>query len=69
MKIKKIPQTNLDYIEIYTENLKENSEFFKQQKMIIDSQIKSSRSFFNNLFKGKDFKTEARKYLKERGLL
>ena len=69
MKIKKIPKTNLDYIEIYTENLKENSEFFKQQKMIIDSQIKSSRSFFNNLFKGKDFKTEARKYLKERGLL
>lgn len=67
--IKKIPKTDLDYVKLYAENLKTNPELFKQQKMLINSQIKSSKSFFKNLFKGKDFKTEARKYLKERGVI
>ena len=69
IKLSKIPKTDLDYVEIYAENLRTNPELFKQQKMLIDSQIKSSRSFFQNRFKGKDFKTEARIYLGERGLI
>ncbi len=67
--IKKIPKTDLDYIELYAENLKTNPKLFEQQKILINSQIKSSKSFFKNRFKGKDFKTEARKYLKERGMI
>jgi len=62
-------KTDLDYVEIYAENLKTNPELFKQQKRFIESQMHSSKSFFKNLFKGKDFKTEARKYLKGRGLI
>jgi hypothetical protein len=69
IKLSKIPKTDLDYVEIYAENLKKNSKLFEQQKMIVNSQIESSRSFFQNRFKGKDFKTEARKYLKDRGLI
>jgi hypothetical protein len=69
IRLSKIPKTDMDYVEIYAENLKTNPELFKQQKMLIESQMKSSRSFFQNRFKGKDFKIEARKYLKDRGLI
>jgi hypothetical protein len=69
MKFKKIPTSDEEYIEIYAETLRENSKLFQQQKNLIESQIKSSQSFFTNLFKGKNFKTESRKYLQERGLI
>ena len=67
--IKKIPKTDLDYVDLYAENLKANPQLFEQQKMLINSQLESSKSFFQNMFKGKDFKTEARKYLKQRELI
>ena len=69
MNLKKIPKTDLDYVELYAKALRENPKLFEQYKMLINSQIKSSRSFFQNRFKGKDFKTEARKYLKARGVI
>jgi hypothetical protein len=69
IKFSEIPKTDMDYVEIYAKNLKANPELFKQQKMLINSQIKSSKSFFQNCFKDKDFKTEARIYLKNRGLI
>lgn len=69
IKLSKVPKTDLDYVEVYAQNLKTNPQLFKQQKLLIDSQIKSSQSFFKNMFKGKDFKTEARKYLRARGLI
>jgi hypothetical protein len=70
IKLKKIPETDDDYILLYAEELKTNpAEIFKQQKILIDSQIISSQSFFRNLFKGKNFKVEARKYLKARGMI
>lgn len=69
MKLKTIPKTDEDYVLLYAEALKKNPRLFEQQRIIINSQIKSSKSFFKNLFKGKDFKTEARKYLKGRGLI
>jgi hypothetical protein len=67
--IKKIPKTDLDYVDLYAENLKTNPQLFEQQRMLINSQLKSSKSFFQNMFKGKDFKIEARKYLKQRELI
>jgi hypothetical protein len=69
LNIKKVPKTDEDYIILYAEKLKKNPEIFHQQKVLIDSQITSSQSFFHNFFKGKDFKTEARKYLKGRGII
>ena len=65
----KKPISNLDYIELYAKRLKDDNTLFAQQKMLIDSQIKSSQSFFRNAFSGKDFKKEARKYLKAVGLI
>ncbi len=69
MKLQKIPKIDKDYVEIYALELKKNPKLFKQQKILINSQIQSSRSFFKNLFKGKDFKKEAREYLKARNLI
>ncbi|MFH1787350.1 MAG: hypothetical protein ABH811_00985 [archaeon] len=68
MKTKRIPIKDLDYIELYAEKLKKDSTLFSQQKRLIENQMKASRSFFANVFSG-DFKTNARRYLKERGLL
>jgi hypothetical protein len=69
IKLSKIPKTDLDYVEVYAENLRTNPKLFEQQKMLINNQLESSINFFQNRFKGKDFKTEARKYLKDRGLI
>lgn len=60
-----IPKTDLDYVEHYAAKLKENADFFKQQKLIIESQLHSSTMLFKGMFgKGKQFKINARKYLK-----
>lgn len=69
MKLQKIPQIDKDYIEVYALELKKNPKLFKQQRILINNQIQSSRSFFKNLFRGKDFKKEARGYLKARNLI
>ncbi len=69
MKIKKIPKTELNYVEFYSKNLKRNPKLFAQQKMLIDSQIKASNSLFKNFGTEKKFKLNARKYLKGVGLI
>ena len=69
MILKKVPKTDEDYIILYSENLKENPKLFEQQKSMINSQLRSSQSFFNNLFGKKGFKEKARKYLRQRKLL
>ena len=70
MNLKIIPKTDDDYILLYAEELKLNpSKIFRQQKILIDSQINSSRSFFQNLFSKENFKEEARKYLRLRGII
>lgn len=61
---KLVPQSDLDYVVLYAEALKKNSSLFEQQKMLIESQMKGSRELFKNRF-GKNFKKEARKYLKQ----
>lgn len=70
MAIKKIPKTDLDYVEFYATQLKNNSEIFKQHNKLINSQINSSQTLFRNMFgTGEDFKKNAREYLKARGLI
>ena len=56
--------TDLDYVEFYARELKKNNKLFKQQKRLIEAQITASSSLFKNAFGEKDFKAEARKYLK-----
>lgn len=61
-------KTDMDFVELYAQRLKEDNSLFKQQKILIESQMKSSKSFFRNMF-GKNFKKGAREYLKKRGLI
>ena len=67
VKMEKI-MTDLDYVILYANQLKKDESLFEQQKKLIESQFKSSSSLFRNSF-GKDFKTNARKYLKGIGLI
>lgn len=59
----------LDYVELYAKKLKEDSSLFKQHKKLIEAQLHGSSSLFRNMFAGKNFKKNARAYLKGRGLL
>jgi hypothetical protein len=63
-KIKKVPITDMDYVELYAKSLKNNPDLFKQQKMLIESQLKASRELFMKRFGEKDFKIKAREYLR-----
>ncbi len=65
----KMQLTDLDYVKIYAKALRGDSSLFAQHKMLIDSQIKSSRELFKKRFAGKSFEEEARKYLKNIGLI
>lgn len=72
LKIKTIPQSDLDYVEIYAENLKNNNKLFKQQKELIDSQTISGAALTKKRFGSKyekDFKTNARKHLRKIGFM
>ena len=61
--------TDLDYVELYAEKLKEDNTLFKQQKILIESQLHSSKAIFMSKFGEKNFKLNARKYLREIGLI
>lgn len=64
MKLK----TDMDYVEFYANKLKLDNTIFKQQKKLIESQLKSSSDIFKQKF-GKNFKLNARKYLKEQRII
>lgn len=64
-----IPFTDMDYVELYAKKLREDNKLFEQQKKLIESQMKSSSSLFKNKFGGKNFKENARKYLKSVGII
>jgi len=57
-----------DYVKLYAEKIKKDHHLFRQQKKLIESQLRSSSSLFRNMFSG-DFKSNAREYLKRRGLV
>ena len=70
MKTRTIPKTDMDYVELYANTLKKDNSLFKQQKMLIESQMHGSASLFRNMFgTGKAFKVNARKYLKKIGII
>lgn len=65
-----IPKTDLDYIEFYASKLKKDNSLFKQQKMLIESQLQSSSLLFKKMFgTQKNFKDNAREYLRGVGLI
>ena len=69
MNLKQIPKTNLDYVVLYAEKLKENPKFFMQQKELIDSQLIASSELTKKRFSKADFKNNARKHLREMGII
>ena len=62
------PQTDLDYVILYAKTLARDNSHFEQQKKLIDSQMQISREMFRKMF-GKDFKKNARIYLRKRGII
>jgi len=56
--------TDLDYVSIYANKLKENPDLFKQHAELIDSQIKASKEIFKKKFGTRNFNENARKYLR-----
>ncbi|MBS1266505.1 MAG: hypothetical protein MAG795_00472 [Candidatus Woesearchaeota archaeon] len=54
----------MNYVKFYAKQLKKDNSIFKQQKLLIESQIKSSRQIFSHFGKGATFRKNARKYLK-----
>ncbi len=59
----------INYVELYAKSMKEDNKIFEQHQRLINSQIRSSILLFKETFKDKDFKEEARKYLKNVGLI
>ena len=59
---------SIDYVEFYANKLRNNSDIFKQQKRLIESQMTSSKAIFKQRFAG-DFEKNARAYLKEVGVI
>ena len=65
-----IPRTDSDYIEFYANKLKKDNSLFKQQKILIESQLHGSSDLFKKMFGTQnDFKINARKHLKSIGLI
>lgn len=60
----KVPLKDLDYVELYAEELKKNNSLFSQQKKLIESQLSASSLLFKNMFT-ENFKINAREYLKK----
>ena len=59
-------RTRMDYIKIYAEKLKEDNSLFRQQKMLIESQLQGSSQIFRSMLgDGDDFKQKARAYLRK----
>jgi hypothetical protein len=59
----------IDYVTLYAEKLLYDPSLFKQQKMLIESQMKASASLFRHFGTGEEFKKNAREYLRGIGLL
>lgn len=59
----------IDYVELYARKLKNDPSLFKQQKMLIESQLNASQSLFEKKFSKGNFKQEAREYLRKIGKL
>jgi hypothetical protein len=64
-----IPTTDLDYVELYANKLKNDNSFFKQQKILIEAQLHGSSDLFKKMFGTNNFKINARKHLKSIGLI
>lgn len=60
------PKKDMDYVELYATKLKNDNRVFKEQKELIESQLESSQSIFKKMFGKKNFKANARKYLKNK---
>ncbi len=63
-----VPITDLDYVKLFAEKLKNDNRLFVEQKKFIESQIKMSSSLFQKMF-AEDFKTNARKYFRKRKII
>ena len=70
MKKDSKPKTDLDYVKLFASKLRKDNSLFEQQKKLIESQMHSSSELFKKRFgTGRNFKKNARAYLKKVGLI
>ena len=70
MKKNKIPETDLDYVVLFANKLKEDASLFQQQKSLLESQYLASKSLFKNMFgEGEEYVKNARIYLRKIGVI
>lgn len=61
--------SDLDYVELYAQRLREDGRVFEQQRRFIEAQLEASKSLFGRMFAQEEFKERAREFLAGRGLL
>lgn len=59
---------DLDYVQLYAEKMRKDNTLFKQQKKLIEAQLRGSSSLFRKMF-SENFEVQAREYLRKVGLL
>lgn len=60
---------DIDYVRMYAKKAREDNSVFEQHRKFINSQLQASREIFRKRFGTENFEENARKYLKERGLI
>lgn len=60
---------DLELVEYFAERLKNDNSLFEIEKKLIESHLNSINNYFKNKFGDKNFKENARKYLREIGLI
>ena len=66
---KEIRLRELEFIEYFAIKLRNDNRLFLLQKKLIESYLHSLHNYFKNKFGDKNFKENARKYLKKIGLI
>jgi len=65
MRFQQVPKTDLDYVELYAEELKKNPKFFEQQQKLIDGQLIASSELTKKRFSKENFKAQIRNHLRK----
>jgi hypothetical protein len=66
---KQIHLRELEFVESFAKRLKNDNSLFQLQKQLIESHLHSLDNYFKNKFGDKNFKENAREYLKKIGLI
>jgi hypothetical protein len=61
--------SDLEFVEYFANSLKSDNRLFEIQKTLLENHLNFTNNYFKNKFGDKNFKENARKYLKKVGLI